>query len=134
MQDTDSQACAIDKFIAEKFEPHCKFTVFEDLAKSGKDENRPAFRRLIAAIEAKEVTAVIVYRLDRLSRSSLSALRLLIDWIQRGVSFYAVDQPILQLGPENPFRLTFAAMMAEIAQIERETLISRIKSGIECQT
>jgi DNA invertase Pin-like site-specific DNA recombinase len=68
--------------------------------------------------------------LDRLSRKATSAMQTLITWINQGVSFYAVEQPILHLGTDNPFRLTFCALMAEVAQLERESIVARVRAGL----
>ncbi|MBR4098392.1 MAG: recombinase family protein [Clostridium sp.] len=43
--------------------------VFQDKGFSGKNTNRPGFRRLMDAVEAGRVRKIIVYRLDRFSRS-----------------------------------------------------------------
>ena len=43
--------------------------IFQDKGFSGKSTNRPAFQRLRDAVEAGQVTKIIVYRLDRFSRS-----------------------------------------------------------------
>jgi len=102
---------------------------FEDTM-SGKRSDRPGFQALCAAVANGEIDVVVVYRLDRLSRQALDAMQLLLDWMQAGIEFYAVDQPILHLGADNPFRLTFVALMSEIAQIERETIVARVKAGL----
>ena len=38
---------------------------------------------------------------------------------------------MLNLGHENPFRLTMLAAFAEIAEIERQTIVTRVKAGLQ---
>ena len=127
-QDVAMQRHAIAEWLAKY--PGATVTEYCDEAMSGKRDNRPGFQALCRAVEAGEVDAVLVYRLDRLSRNSLGFLKLLIDWIQRDTEFISVTQPVLQLSRDNPFRLTFLAMMVEVAALERETIVTRVRSGL----
>lgn len=129
---TNSQECAsqwhdIQKWLQDK--NITDFEVYEDTA-SGTVDTRPQFLAMCAAIQTGRHDTVIVWRLDRLSRKSTTALQLLLDWIKGGVAFISVSQPILHLGHENPFRLTFASLMAEIGALEREAIVTRVKAGL----
>jgi DNA invertase Pin-like site-specific DNA recombinase len=46
------------------------------------------------------------------------------------VGFISITQPVLNLGLDNPFRRTMLAAFSEIAEIERETIVSRVRSGL----
>ena len=50
---------------------------------------------------------------------------------EQGVGFISVTQAVLNLGHENPFRRTMLAAFAEIAEIERQTIVTRVKAGLE---
>lgn len=93
-------------------------------------DDRHGFAQLCAAVERGEIDCVVVYRLDRLSRKAAEALELLLSWMKRNVEFFAVDQKILHLGKDMPFRLTILSMFAELAAIERETIVARVKTGL----
>jgi DNA invertase Pin-like site-specific DNA recombinase len=56
---------------------------------------------------------------------------LLLNLDEVGVAFISVTQPVLNLGHENPFRRTMLAAFAEIAEIERETIVARVRAGLE---
>lgn len=129
-QDVASQDHAIKEWLTRHI-PNADVVTFEDVGISGKTDARPGFQALCAAVAKGDVKTVVVYRLDRLSRSAVTAMKLLIEWIGAGVEFFAVDQPILQLGKGNPFRLTFCSLMAEVAEIERETIVARVKAGLK---
>jgi DNA invertase Pin-like site-specific DNA recombinase len=73
----------------------------------------------------------MVYKLDRFSRDATTAINLLLNLDQAGVAFISVTQPVLNLGHENPFRRTMLAAFAEIAEIERETIVARVKAGLD---
>lgn len=131
MQDFDSQKHEVERWMTAKF-PGVEYKEYCDV-ESGSSKTRPQYQRLCDAVEDGVVRTVVCYRLDRLGRDSITVLRLLLDWMQRGVEFFATAQPILQLGKDNPMRLTIISLFSELAQIERETLIARVKAGIEAR-
>src|SRR2546429_165552 len=59
---------------------------------SGASLDRPALQQLLRDIEARRVDCVVVYKVDRLSRSLLDFARLLSVFEKRGVSFVSVTQ------------------------------------------
>ena len=128
-QDVAAQDHAVQAWLSKHY-PDAKPRVFEDVGISGKHDARPGFQALCEAVRSGEIKTVVVYRLDRLSRNAVTAMKLLIEWIGAGVEFFATEQPILQLGKGNPFRLTFCSLMAEVAELERETIVARVKSGM----
>ena len=134
MQDFASQQHEVESWIAAL--PEAKkpvlVRVFSDQM-SGKREtekNRVGFQALKKAVESGEIDTVIVYKIDRLSRDKLTLMYVLMDWIKMGRNFVSVSQPVFQMGSENPFRLTMLALFAELAHMERDTLISRVKAGM----
>lgn len=132
-QDLDSQRNTVEKWIkdlAVEKQPK-SITVFQDEGISGKTTNRPGFQALLDAAYSKKVDTIIVYRLDRFSRNATTAIRLLLNLDESGVAFVSVTQPVLNLGHENPFRRTMLAAFAEIAEIERDTIVARVRSGLE---
>src|SRR4028119_365889 len=60
---------------------------YDDGGFSGASMDRPALRRLLADVEARKVDCVVVYKVDRLSRSLLDFLRLIELFDRFGVSF-----------------------------------------------
>lgn len=127
-QDTSSQKHEIDKFLIAHNMSNVAWYVDEGI--SGKTSKRPSFQRMCLDVETGRVSDVIVYRLDRLGRDAMSMMKLLLLWLQKSVNFYSVSQPVLQLGPTNPFRLTMLSIFAELAQAEREITVQRIKAGL----
>lgn len=132
-QDLDSQKTAVEKWINDlptARQPR-QVSVFQDEGISGKTIKRPGFQALLDAAYQKKIDTIIVYRLDRFSRHATTAIRLLLNLDEQGVAFISVTQPVLNLGHENPFRRTMLAAFAEIAEIERETIVARVRSGLD---
>ena len=62
--------------------------------KSGDDLHRPSFERLQKAVFHGEVKTVVVWRLDRLSRSLRDGINVLVDWCDRDIRVVSVTQMI----------------------------------------
>lgn len=132
-QDLDSQRGAVEKWLEDlPVDKRPKKTfVFKDEGISGKTTNRPGFQAMMQAAYEKKIDTIICYRLDRFSRNATTAIKTLLNLDEVGVAFISVTQPVLNLGHENPFRRTMLAAFAEIAEIERDTIVARVKSGLE---
>lgn len=131
-QDLDSQSITIEKWLQDL--PEAKrpksVTVFKDEGMSGTHTRRPGFQAMLDAANSGKIDTIVVYKLDRFSRSATTAIRLLLSLDEVGVAFISVTQPVLNLGHENPFRRTMLAAFAEIAEIERDTIVARVKAGL----
>lgn len=65
---------------------------YDDGGFTGANLDRPALKRLLRDIEARRIDAVIIYKVDRLSRSLFDFDRLMQLFDQYGVSFVSVTQ------------------------------------------
>lgn len=65
---------------------------YDDGGFSGGNTERPAFKRLIDDIEAGKIDCVVVYKVDRLSRSLLDFAKVMEVFDKYGVSFVSVTQ------------------------------------------
>lgn len=97
---------------------------YDDAAYSGSTLDRPALKRLIADIEAGKVDIVVVYKIDRLSRSLLDFSELQTVFDSRKVSFVSVTQAI---DTSNPTGRMMLNILMTFAQFERETIAERIR-------
>lgn len=131
-QELESQKNAVEAWL-ERLDPARRpkrIQIFEDQGLSGTDSTRPGYRALLETAYAQKIDTIIVYRLDRFSRNASEAIQVLLSLDEVGVGFISVTQPVLNLGHENPFRRTMLAAFAEIAEIERQTIVSRVKAGL----
>ncbi len=130
-QDLRSQKEAVESWLAKRDTEPGKVYLFKDEGYSGSTQQRPAYRDMMKLAISGRIDTIVVYRLDRFSRSANNAIRTLLELDDYGVAFVSVTQPVLNLGHDNPFRRTMLAAFAEIAEIERETIVARIKSGLQ---
>ncbi len=132
-QDLESQKHAVETWL-ERLDSEKrpkKIQVFSDEGMSGNNLNRPGYKQLLEAAYAQKIDTILVYRLDRFSRNASDAIKTLISLDEAGVGFISITQPVLNLGHENPFRRTMLAAFAEIAEIERQTIVTRVKAGLK---
>lgn len=122
----DAQREAGEAFIASQ--RHEGWTLipdaYDDGGFTGGNMERPALRRLMADIEAEKVDCVVVYKVDRLSRSLLDFARIMGTFEKRGTSFVSVTQQFnttASLG-----RLTLNILLS-FAQFERELIAERTR-------
>ena len=98
--------------------------LYNDGGWSGATLDRPALRRLLADIEARRVDSVVVYKVDRLSRSLLDFARLMSLFEQHGVTFVSVTQ---QFNTSTPVgRLTLHILLS-FAEFERALISERTR-------
>jgi site-specific DNA recombinase len=97
---------------------------YDDGGFTGANLQRPALKRLLADIEAGRVDCVVIYKVDRLSRSLFDFARLMDIFDKHGVSFVSVTQ---QLNSNTPMgRLTLNILLS-FAQFERELVGERTR-------
>ncbi|MBX3356604.1 MAG: recombinase family protein [Phycisphaeraceae bacterium] len=103
---------------------------FDDGGFTGANTDRPAFQRLMAAIEAGRIDCVVVYKIDRLSRSLADFARMMEVFEKRGVALVSVTQAFRT--NDSMGRLTLNVLLS-FAQFEREVIGERIRDKIGAQ-
>jgi DNA invertase Pin-like site-specific DNA recombinase len=101
--------------------------VFEDGGFTGANIDRPGFRRLMARVKAKAIDVVVVYKVDRLSRSLLDFSQVMADFTKSGVAFVSVTQHFSTADPVG--RLTLNMLMS-FAEFEREMITERVRDKL----
>jgi DNA invertase Pin-like site-specific DNA recombinase len=97
---------------------------YDDGGYTGANLERPAMRRLQTDIAAGLVDCVVVYKVDRLSRSLLDFARLMGEFDQRGISLVSVTQQFNTTASMG--RLTLNILLS-FAQFERELIAERTR-------
>lgn len=103
--------------------------LFTDHA-SGKDMDRPAWVKLAGRLRAGQYDTLVVWKLDRLGRTTLGLLQLWEKLEALGVRFVSLTEN-LDLG--TPAGKMFATILAGAAQYEREISRERQTAGIEAK-
>jgi site-specific DNA recombinase len=125
----DAQREAGEAFIASQKHEGWKLLSehYDDGGYSGGNLERPALKRLLAEVEAGKIDCVVVYKVDRLSRSLLDFARLVDAFDKRRVSFVAVTQ---QFNTNHSLgRLTLNILLS-FAQFEREIIAERTRDKV----
>jgi len=100
---------------------------YDDGAYSGGTMERPALKRLLADVAAGKVDVVVVYKVDRLTRSLADFAKIVEIFDARGVSFVSVTQAFNTTTSMG--RLTLNVLLS-FAQFEREVTGERIRDKI----
>ncbi|MCG8556929.1 MAG: recombinase family protein [Proteobacteria bacterium] len=100
---------------------------YDDGGFTGANLERPAFQRLIEDIEAGKIDIVVVYKVDRLSRSLLDFARVMARFNDAGTAFVSVTQNFSTADAMG--RLTLNMLMS-FAEFEREMIAERTRDKI----
>ncbi|PTD17801.1 recombinase family protein [Sphingomonas fennica] len=100
---------------------------YDDGGLSGGTLERPALQRLMKDIEAGRIDIVVVYKVDRLSRSLLDFAKLVEAFDKANVSFVSVTQ---SFNTTNSMGRLTLNMLLSFAQFEREVTAERIRDKI----
>jgi site-specific DNA recombinase len=100
---------------------------YDDPAYSGGNLDRPALKRLLADIDAGKVDVIVVYKIDRLTRSLADFAKLVEAFDARSISFVAVTQQFNTTTSMG--RLTLNILLS-FAQFERELSSERVRDKV----
>lgn len=103
-------------------------TFYIDGGYSGSTIERPRMQELIRDIQNRKVDTVVVYKLDRLSRSQKDTLHLIEDvFLPNGVDFISVQE---SFDTSTSFGKAMVGILSVFAQLERETIRERTRMGM----
>jgi DNA invertase Pin-like site-specific DNA recombinase len=100
---------------------------YDDGGYSGGSMERPALKQLLADIEARKVDVIVVYKVDRLTRSLADFVKLVDIFDRYGVSFVSVTQQFNTTTSMG--RLTLNILLS-FAQFERELIGERVRDKV----
>jgi DNA invertase Pin-like site-specific DNA recombinase len=100
---------------------------FDDPAYSGGNMERPALKRLMQDIQDKQIDVVVVYKIDRLTRSLADFSKMVEVFDAYGVSFVSVTQ---QFNTTTSMGRLMLNVLLSFAQCEREVTGERIRDKI----
>ncbi len=100
---------------------------YDDAAFSGGNMERPALRRLMIDIEAGKIDVIVIYKIDRLTRSLADFSKMVEVFERQGVSFVSVTQ---QFNTTTSMGRLMLNVLLSFAQFEREVTGERIRDKI----
>jgi DNA invertase Pin-like site-specific DNA recombinase len=125
----ERQEASINKFCADlNLEIVRKFQE-EGVSGTVEAVDRPAFSEMLAYIEAYDVDAIVVERMDRLARDLMVSEFLLRECRSRGIKVYAADQgALIDMASDggDPTRKLIRQLMAALAEWEKSVLVKKL--------
>ena len=109
----------------EEFAERC--VVFEDEGFSGGNLQRPDFKRMMEEVRKRKFQAIVVYRLDRISRNISDFTGLIDELTKLDVSFVSIKE---QFDTSTPMGRAMMFIISVFSQLERETIAERIRDNM----
>lgn len=117
------------EYIAAKFGKECADTalIYQDEGFSGKSLKRPQFQKMMEDSKKLKFTAIVVYKLDRISRTVSDFSAMYNDLLHRDIDFITTSE---QYDTTIPAGRAMLNMSSTFAQLERETIAERIRDNM----
>lgn len=109
-------------------ERNLKVLTFVDNGFSGGNVNRDGFQKMMQTIKQGKITKVLVYRLDRISRSLSDFVNILNTFKEYSVEFVSTQEAF---DTSSPYGELIVKILAVFAEFERQSIISRVKQAYE---
>lgn len=104
------------------------YDIYKDEGISGAKTSRPDLDRMLKDMRLKNFEAIIVWKFDRLGRSTQHLLQVLEEMKNKNVRLIATSQNI---DTQTPLGKFFFTILAGFGEMERELITERIKLGLE---
>lgn len=104
-----------------------KIVVYEDEGYSGGNLNRPDFKKMMEDAGNRRLKAIIVYRLDRISRNISDFAGLIEELARLDISFVSIKEQFDTCSPMGRAMMYIASVFS---QLERETIAERIRDNM----
>lgn len=105
--------------------------IYIDPGFSGGDTNRPGLKKMLKRVHEGDIDKVVVYKLDRLSRSQKDTLFLIEDeFLKHDTDFVSMNE---NFDTSTPFGRAMIGILAVFAQLEREQIKERMGMGKEAR-
>lgn len=117
----------------DKLTAYCKikdwvvYNIYTDGGFTGSNTHRPALEQLVKDAKSKKFDTVLVYKLDRLSRSQKDTLYLIEDvFLDNSIDFVSLLE---NFDTSTPFGKAMVGILSVFAQLEREQIKERMQLG-----
>ena len=115
----------VRNMFGEAYAERC--VVFEDEGFSGGNLKRPDFQRMLSDVRSHKFKAIVVYRLDRISRNISDFTSLIDELTKLDVSFISIRE---QFDTSTPMGRAMMFIISVFSQLERETIAERIRDNM----
>ena len=124
-QSTENQRIELEKYC--EVNGYEIFRIYKDEAISGTTTSRPELDLMLQDMREQKFQAVVVWKFDRLGRSTAHLLQVLEELKNKNVRLIATSQNIDTSSAMGEF---FFTILAGFSQMERELIVERIKLGL----
>jgi len=127
---TDKQKVDMQLSELRQYVKRSGWEIFKELIDegyTGKNTNRPAFKKMIGLAKQKKFDVLLVWKLDRLSRSLKDLINTLDELGSLGIDFVSYDNKIDTSTPSG--KLIFQIIGA-VAEFERDIISERVRAGL----
>lgn len=124
-QDLDTQLLPLQRYCKDRNREITE--IYTDIM-SGSKESRPSLNQLLDDAQAHKFDTVIVFRFDRISRSTKQLIDLLERFRKLNISFISINENIDTTTPAGSMMFT---IIAAFAKFERDIISERVRFGIE---
>lgn len=101
--------------------------IYTDGGYSGGNTDRPALKQMLYDLRSSQIDAVLVYKLDRLSRSQKDTLTLIEDcFLANGIDFISINE---NFDTSTPFGRAMIGILSVFAQLEKDQITERFTMG-----
>ncbi len=116
-------------YISRKFdiEDESKFLIYEDEGFTGANTNRPDFKRMMKDAKDKKFSAIVCYKLDRISRNMIDLCNLTEELEKLGISFMCATQ---EFDTSTPTGRAMLRLLGTFAEFERDVIAERIRDNM----
>lgn len=104
-----------------------RIAVYEDEGFSGGNTNRPQFKMLMEDAQKRKFKAIVVYRLDRISRNIGDFAHLIEELGDLNIAFVSIKE---QFDTDTPMGRAMMYIASVFSQLERETIAERIRDNM----
>ena len=101
--------------------------IIQDAGISAKNLKRPGVQKVLKLARKKEIDAIVVYKLDRIFRSTTDALETTKLFEKWGVSFHSIEET---LDTQSAMGRFFFTLTAALAEMERRIIGERTKAAL----
>lgn len=127
-QDYERQEAELKDY-CKAFNLEIKYIFAEKI--SGAKDNRPEFMKL-TELTKSDIDVVLVWEISRLGRNTTTVYQAAKDFAEKGINVISLKEHFRMLddnGEKTPMATIMLALFASMAELERETLIERTRSG-----
>lgn len=100
--------------------------IYQDKGFSGKNTSRPSFQQMMSDVSRGQINNIVVYRLDRISRSVVDFANIVDILNKHNVGFISANE---KFDTSSPAGKAMLYIVMVFAQLERETIAERIKDN-----